>query len=135
MSQTAETPALIRDLDALPFDNRFTRELPADPDTTNVRRPVLGAAFTRVQPTPVAAPVTVAWSRDVAELLGLSADVCSSEDFAAVFGGNRVPVGADPFAATYGGHQFGSWAGQLGDGRAIALGEVVARDGSHQTLQ
>jgi len=52
--------------------------------------------------------------------------------FAEVFGGNRLPVGADPFAACYGGHQFGSWAGQLGDGRAIALGEVVDRHGGHQ---
>ena len=50
--------------------------------------------------------------------------LCRRDDFAQVFGGNRVPAGADPFAACYGGHQFGSWAGQLGDGRAIALGEV-----------
>ncbi|CAA9230458.1 MAG: UPF0061 protein YdiU [uncultured Acidimicrobiales bacterium] len=126
---------LVTDLDRLPFDNRFTRELPADPDTSNRRRQVSDALFSRVLPTPVAAPVTVAWSAEVAELLGLDPELCRSDDFAQVFGGNRVPAGADPFAMSYGGHQFGSWAGQLGDGRAIALGEVLDREGGHQTLQ
>jgi serine/tyrosine/threonine adenylyltransferase len=125
----------VTDLDRLPFDNRFTRALPADPEPANRRRQVPGAAYSRVVPTPVAAPATVAVSPEVADLLGLDPELVASEDFAEVFAGNRVPAGADPFAARYGGHQFGSWAGQLGDGRAIALGEVVDRDGTHQTLQ
>jgi uncharacterized protein YdiU (UPF0061 family) len=124
----------ITDVDALPFDNRFTAGLPADPETSNRRRQVQ-AAYSRVLPTPVAAPVTVAWSPEVADLLGLDPALCASDEFAQVFGGNRIPRGADPFAACYGGHQFGTWAGQLGDGRAIALGEVVDRHGGHQTLQ
>jgi serine/tyrosine/threonine adenylyltransferase len=128
-------PRLVRDLDALPFDHRFTAELPGDPDTSNRTRQVRGAAFSRVQPTPVAAPRTVAWSTEVADLLGLDPELCRSDDFAQVFSGNRVPEGADPFAMRYGGHQFGGWAGQLGDGRALALGEVVDRHGGHQTLQ
>ncbi|MBA2279975.1 MAG: YdiU family protein [Acidimicrobiia bacterium] len=122
-------------LDQLPFDNRFTALLPADPDPSNRRRQVEHAAYSRAAPTPVAAPRTVAWSPEVAELLGLDEATCTSDDFAQVFAGNRIPSGADPFAACYGGHQFGNWAGQLGDGRAIALGEVVDRDGRHQTLQ
>jgi uncharacterized protein YdiU (UPF0061 family) len=77
----------------------------------------------------------LAWSPEVADLLGLSPEVCDSDDFAAVFSGARVPVGADPFAMVYAGHQFGSWAGQLGDGRAIALGEVRDAEGGHQMLQ
>ena len=128
-------PGPVTDLDRLPFDNRSTAELPADPEPDKRRRQVHGAAFSRVTPTPVAAPVTLAWSPEMADQLGLDPAVCASDDFAAVFSGNRVPAGADPFAAAYGGHQFGSWAGQLGDGRAIALGEVVDRDGVHQTLQ
>jgi len=124
----------ITDLDQLRFDHRFTAGLPADPDPSNRVRQVK-AAFSRVLPAPVARPVTLAWSREVAELLGLAPELCDSDDFARVFAGNRVPRGADPFAANYGGHQFGSWAGQLGDGRAIALGEVLDRDGGHQTLQ
>jgi serine/tyrosine/threonine adenylyltransferase len=126
---------VVTDLDALPFDNRFTSELPADPDASNRTRAVPAAAFSRVQPTPVAAPRTVAWSAEVADLLGLDPAVCRSDDFAQVFSGNRVPAGADPFAMRYGGHQFGGWAGQLGDGRAIALGEVIDHRGGHQTLQ
>jgi len=129
----ASTP--IPGLDGLRFDNRFTAQLPADPDPTNRRRQVHGALFSRVLPTPVAAPRTLAWSPEVAELLGLDPELCRSDDFAQVFGGNRLPAGAEPFAANYGGHQFGNWAGQLGDGRAIALGEVVDRNGDHQTLQ
>lgn len=131
----AATEPLIDDLDRLPFDNRFTRDLPADPDERNVRRQVEGAAFTRVPPTAVASPTTIAWSPEVAALLGLDPDVAATPDFAAVFGGNRVPAGADPFAMVYGGHQFGNWAGQLGDGRAIALGEVRDVEGGHQMLQ
>ncbi len=122
-------------MDALAWDHRFTAELPADPDVENRRRQVPDAAFSRVRPTPVAAPVTVAWSPEVADLLGLDAHLVESADFAAVFSGARVPEGADPYAMRYGGHQFGSWAGQLGDGRAIALGDVRDAHGGHQTLQ
>ncbi|MPY95033.1 MAG: YdiU family protein [Acidimicrobiia bacterium] len=125
----------VGDLDELTFDNRLTSSLPADPEADNHVRQVHGAAFSRVRPTPVARPVTLAWSAEVAEQLGLGPGLCSSEDFAQVFGGSRVLARAEPFAASYGGHQFGSWAGQLGDGRAIALGEVLDRDGRHQTLQ
>jgi len=131
----ATRPPLVVDLDELRFDNRFTAQLPGDPDPSNRRRQVQGAAFSRVEPTPVAAPRTLAWSPEVADLLGLDPELCRSDDFAQIFAGNRLPAGADPFAANYGGHQFGSFAGQLGDGRAIALGEVLDRDGGHQILQ
>ncbi len=126
---------LITDLDALLFDNRFTDGLPADPEPANHRRQVHAAAYSRVAPTRVTAPRTLAWSPEVAGLLGLAPEVCATDDFALVFSGSRVPHGADPFAMAYAGHQFGSWAGQLGDGRAIALGEVRDRDGGHQMLQ
>jgi serine/tyrosine/threonine adenylyltransferase len=129
------TTDVVTNLDDLRWDNRFTRELPADTEPSNRRRQVHGALYSRVLPTPVAAPATLAWSPEVAEQLGLDPEACRSQDFADVLAGNRVPDGADPFAMVYGGHQFGSWAGQLGDGRAIALGEVVDRDGRHQTMQ
>jgi serine/tyrosine/threonine adenylyltransferase len=86
-------------------------------------------------PTPVAAPRTLAVAGEVAELLGLSAEFTASAEFAEIMAGNQVPAGADPHAACYGGHQFGNWAGQLGDGRAIAYGEVVDIHGGHQCLQ
>lgn len=131
MTESAPT----RPLDRMAFDNRFTAELPGDPVADGRRRQVHNAAFSRVVPTPTAGAQTLAWSTELAEDLGIDEQTCQSDDFAAVFSGNRIPVGADPFAMVYGGHQFGNWAGQLGDGRAIALGEVIDRVGQHQTLQ
>jgi uncharacterized protein YdiU (UPF0061 family) len=122
-------------LDDLIFDNRFIRELPADPEIANNRRQVHGACYSRVLPTQVAAPQIVAYSQEVAELLGLDETLCASDDFTQVFSGNRLLSGMDAYAICYGGHQFGNWAGQLGDGRAINLGEVVNRQGEHLTLQ
>ena len=112
-------------LDGLTFDNRFVRELPGDPEVANLSRQVMGACYSRVDPLLTAAPRKVAHSREMAERLGLSPETCESPDFARVFSGNRQLKGMEPFASCYGGHQFGNWAGQLGDGRVINLGEVV----------
>ena len=125
----------VSQLEDLIFDNRFIQELPADPETANNRRQVLSACYSRVLPTQVTAPKMVAYSREVTELLNLSPEVCESADFTQVFVGNRLVPGMDPYATCYGGHQFGNWAGQLGDGRAINLGEVVNHRGEHWTLQ
>ncbi len=112
-------------LDQLKFDNRFVNELPGDPDLTNSRRQVSEACYSRALPTKVIAPKVIAYAREVAELIGLDSSECATEQFAQVFGGNQLLDGMDPFAMCYGGHQFGNWAGQLGDGRAINLGEVI----------
>jgi len=122
-------------LDALRFDNAFVRALPADPDPGNQRRQVFGACYSRVQPTPVRAPALVAHSAECAALLGLDERACLSPVFTEVFAGNRLLPGMDPYAMCYGGHQFGNWAGQLGDGRAINLGEVLNARGERWTLQ
>jgi uncharacterized protein YdiU (UPF0061 family) len=122
-------------LSDLRFDNSFVRSLPGDRDATNARRQVLGACYSRVHPTPVSSPRTLAYSREVAAMLGLSEADCESAEFAEVFGGNRLVPGMEPFAACYGGHQFGSWAGQLGDGRAITLGETLNARGERWELQ
>jgi uncharacterized protein YdiU (UPF0061 family) len=119
----------------LHFENRALSALPIDPNTENRTRQVFEACFSRVQPTPVKEPRTLAVSSEVAELLGLSADFVQSSEFAQVFAGNRVLPGMDPVAACYGGHQFGNWAGQLGDGRAILLGELRNARGEHWELQ
>lgn len=117
------------------FDNRFVRELPGDPLATNTRRQVKGACYSRVEPTPCQAPRLLAWSPEVCRMLGLPDDPSASPAFAEVFAGNRLLRGMEPFAMCYGGHQFGTWAGQLGDGRAINLGDVVGPDGRSRTLQ
>ena len=119
----------------LRFDNRFTRELPADPVSHNQRRQVTGACYSRVQPTPVSAPRLVAFAPEVAALLDLPPEAAGSTEFTQVFAGNALLPGMDPHATCYGGHQFGNWAGQLGDGRAINLGDVENAAGEHWTLQ
>ncbi|GLC25743.1 protein adenylyltransferase SelO [Roseisolibacter agri] len=117
------------------FDNRFVAELPGDPEQSPRRRQVLGAAWSPVAPTPVAAPRLLAHAREVAALVGFTEDDVREPWFAEVFGGNALLPGMQPYAACYGGHQFGHWAGQLGDGRAITLGEVVNAAGERWELQ
>ena len=142
LSKSRESPASRTD-DVSPddivldfrFDNAFVRELPGDADTTIRSRQVHGALHSPVLPTPVAAPRLLAYSREVAALLDLDRSDVESPAFAEVFGGNRVLPGMQPYAANYGGHQFGHWAGQLGDGRALSLGEVVNRAGPRWELQ
>ena len=119
----------------LTFDNAFVRELPADPEEANFTRQVHAALYSRVRPTPVSAPKLVAHSREVAEALGIEEKSLQSPELVEVLGGNALLPGMIPFAANYGGHQFGHWAGQLGDGRAISLGEIVTKDGSRFELQ
>lgn len=122
-------------LDSLLFDNRFTSELQADVVEVNGPRQVRNAQFSRVAPTPTAEPTLVAVSDEVVELLGLTAEQAQSKEFLDVVSGNLVLDDMDSFAMRYGGHQFGNWAGQLGDGRAINLGELVTGAGERQTLQ
>lgn len=122
-------------LDDLNFDNRFVARLPGDPVAGNHRRQVAGACYSRVLPQAVGAAELVAVADEVAALLDLDAESCRSPRFAEVFAGNEVLDGMDPYAMCYGGHQFGNWAGQLGDGRAINLGEVVNHDGERWVLQ
>jgi uncharacterized protein YdiU (UPF0061 family) len=116
------------------FDNQFTRALPADPVTENVRHQVNQAIYSDVSPTAVTAPYLVAYSAEAAALIGLDEADCTSERFVQTFAGNELLPGMHPHATCYGGHQFGNWAGQLGDGRAINLGEVSTAHG-HYMLQ
>ncbi len=120
---------------SLRFDNTFIRELPGDPETGPRQRQVRYALFSHVKPTPVAAPRLAAHSAEVAALLGIAPRNIDTADFAQIFAGNATIEGMQPFAANYGGHQFGHWAGQLGDGRAISLGETINAAGERWELQ
>ena len=122
-------------LDALRFDNRYVEALPGDPEERNFRRQVAQACYSHVEPTPASAPRLIGWSQDAAALLDLPTEVDETGAFAEVFVGNRLLAGMTPFATCYGGHQFGNWAGQLGDGRAINLGEIVNGRGERWMLQ
>ena len=108
-------------VEQLQFSDAFIRTLPGDARTDNQTRQVRQACYSRVAPTAVPAPELLVLVPEVAGLLGLEASPALVE----VLAGNRVVPGMVPYAACYGGHQFGTWAGQLGDGRAITLGEVV----------
>ncbi len=126
---------MITRLEQLQFDNRLVRELPSDPESENYRRQVAGAVYSRVNPTPVKNPLLVAGAAEVAALIDLPEYIFTQTEFAQVFAGNQLLEGMEPHACCYGGHQFGNWAGQLGDGRAINLGEVRNHYGQHWTLQ
>src|SRR6188508_1487385 len=126
----APTPV---DLTDVAFDASFVRELQPDPVLDNRSRQVPNASYTRVEPTPVAAPKLLGWSHALGEYLGIEKP--STREAVEALAGSRVLPGMQPYAARYGGHQFGHWAGQLGDGRAITLGEIVATDGTRQELQ
>ncbi len=91
--------------------------------------------FARLAPTPVAAPVTVAVNRALARDLGVDPLLLDGEAGAAMLAGNVVPEGAEPLAMAYAGHQFGQFVPQLGDGRAILLGEVSDRAGQRRDIQ
>ena len=117
----------------LQLTDRFVRELPADPRDDNRIRQVMNACYSRVAPTAVRAPELLVLVPEVAALLDL--DTAPSSELVDVLAGNRVVPGMVPYAACYGGHQFGTWAGQLGDGRAITLGEVKNRAGETWELQ
>ncbi|WP_224814491.1 YdiU family protein [Hasllibacter sp. MH4015] len=105
---------------AFPFDNSYARL----PDRF----------FTRQAPVPVSAPKLIAINTPLAERLGLSLPN-DDADLAEIFAGNTLPDGATPLAQVYAGHQFGGWSPQLGDGRAVMLGEVVAPDGARFDIQ
>jgi uncharacterized protein YdiU (UPF0061 family) len=91
--------------------------------------------YARLHPTPVRSPRLVKLNSPLAEELGLEVKRLESEGGVALLSGNRVPDGAEPLAMAYAGHQFGHFVPQLGDGRAILLGEVIGRDGQRRDLQ
>ncbi|MBV9459833.1 MAG: YdiU family protein [Bradyrhizobium sp.] len=91
--------------------------------------------FARVAPTPVASPRLIKLNRALAVHLGLDPDLLDSPEGAEILSGKRLPDGAEPIAMAYAGHQFGHFVPQLGDGRAILLGEVIDKDGVRRDIQ
>ena len=102
------------------FSNEFVTAFPGDRSGEIRSRQTPGSLYSLVHPTPVKDPQLIAWSEEMARELGLKRRANSSE--VAILGGNKVTASMEPYAACYAGHQFGNWAGQLGDGRAIVLG-------------
>ena len=115
--------------------NHFASSLPGDTGDINMPRQVFEACYSPVEPTPVSSPSLVSLWPEVAELLDFDRELTESDFFVDWMAGNVTAESAIPYAMCYGGHQFGHWAGQLGDGRAINIGEVQGKDGELWTLQ
>jgi len=122
-------------LDSFSFDTRYIDNLPADKRTDNTPRQVHGACFSWVLPAQTSAASLLAYSADAAALLDLTSADCEAARFTSVFSGNEILDETKPYATSYGGHQFGNWAGQLGDGRAINLCSIINKKGDTWTLQ
>ena len=104
-----------------PFDNTYAREL--------------DGFYVPWKAAQVAQPSMVKFNRELAQELGLDADALDAEEGARIFAGNETPEGAVPLAQAYAGHQFGGFVPQLGDGRALLLGEVIDRNGQRRDIQ
>ena len=118
------------------FKSDFADSLTGDQSKKNSSRATPDVLYALVDPTPVASPKLLAWSSDLARELELSDPLPDERAAVAeILGGNQVIAGMRPYAARYGGHQFGHWAGQLGDGRAITLGELKTSRGASRELQ
>ena len=112
--------------------NEFVETFPGDVSMNNTTRQTPGVLYCRVLPTPVHHPQLLAWSQDVASTLNLDFPV---QEDVLILGGNAINPSMKPYASCYAGHQFGNWAGQLGDGRAMSLGFCSGIDGVDYELQ
>lgn len=118
----------------LTFTNRFSAQLPADPTRENSTRFVSHVAFSWVMPKLTKKPQVIATTDELLSKFELDSSLVPTLDLDNILTGNKLITGMQPYAMCYGGHQFGHWAGQLGDGRAINLGEIKV-DEEHFTLQ
>ena len=113
----------MKSLSDVTFSNSFTSQFPGEFTNDATPRSTPKVLFSTVNPQPVKQPKILLWSNDLSKRLGLSTPPTHSD--AEILSGNQIPESSTPYAACYGGHQFGNWAGQLGDGRAINLGEIT----------
>ena len=116
------------------LSDRFEKNLPSDPLRKNTRRQVVESCFSYVTPQKTNAPKMLHFSEAIGKELGLTTKDLHSEEFLNIFTGNALIPNSSPYAMCYGGHQFGNWAGQLGDGRAINLAEIE-HNNRHWVLQ
>ncbi len=117
------------------YENSFVNSLVGDPSGSTIARSTPNVFYSLVNPTPVRKPEILIWSESAGALLDLAPPLPKDGWEARVFAGNSILPGMIPYAARYGGHQFGNWAGQLGDGRAISLGEIKNALGQRWEIQ
>ncbi|GAB1609313.1 protein adenylyltransferase SelO, mitochondrial-like [Argonauta hians] len=120
----------------LKFDNQALRCLPFDSsDDVKTQRSVPNACFSKAEPTPVENPTMVAYSPSALALLGLTVEDMESKEAVQYFSGNKIMKGSEPAAHCYCGYQFGLFSGQLGDGAAMYLGEVINEKNERWEIQ
>jgi len=122
-------------LETLNFDNLALKKLPVDPNIEETQRQVEGACFSKVRPTPVENPSLICASLSALNLLDISPDQSKRPEFVEYFSGNKILPGSETAAHCYCGHQFGYFSGQLGDGAAMYLGEIVNQAGQRWEIQ
>ena len=115
------------------YKNEFVSSFEGDESGDLTPRQTPGVLYSKAIPTPVKAPTLLGWSAELAKQLGIQKP--TEQKDVDILGGNYVAPSMYPYAACYAGHQFGNWAGQLGDGRAITLGEWEAPTGNTWELQ
>jgi uncharacterized protein YdiU (UPF0061 family) len=115
------------------FNKEFVTTFNGDESGNLGSRQTPRMLYSKAKPTPVSNPTLLAWSDELAHELGIQKPGAEQDIF--ILAGNHVTPSMYPYAACYGGHQFGNWAGQLGDGRAITLGEWEAPNGKTWELQ
>ena len=120
-------------LHEIAFRNEFVENFTGDDTGNRQPRQTPGMLYSKALPTPVPKVTLLAWSDELAEELELTKPIL--QDDVDILGGNKITPSMYPYAACYAGHQFGGWAGQLGDGRAITLGELVTSKGDKWELQ
>jgi uncharacterized protein YdiU (UPF0061 family) len=123
----------MKNLSEIAFKNEFVDHFPGDKSGDLTPRPTPGVLYSKALPTPVQSPALLAWSEELGNELGIQKPTDQKD--IDILGGNLVTPSMYPYAANYAGHQFGHWAGQLGDGRAITLGEVIATNGQPYEIQ
>jgi len=112
----------------LHINDAFNKKMPADPIPENTRRQVHNSCFSFVKPKKPANPELIHVAKEFAHQLGLTDNDVKSRNFLNIISGSELIENTNPYAMCYGGHQFGNWAGQLGDGRAINLAEIEHND-------
>lgn len=119
----------------LHINHDFVNALPADSQTTNTPRQVTKVCYSFTQPYKPTQPELLSYSQDMLNEIGLTEADAQSEAFTLLFSGKELLDDMKPYAMRYAGHQFGNWAGQLGDGRAIALADIMTPQNQRQNLQ
>ncbi|XP_005102618.1 protein adenylyltransferase SelO, mitochondrial [Aplysia californica] len=122
-------------LETLNFDNLALKSLPVDPNVEKTQRQVPGACFSQVSPTPVKRPVLICKALPALALIDISEEESQRPEFVEYFSGNKILPGSETAAHCYCGHQFGYFSGQLGDGAAMYLGEIVNSAGKRWEIQ